>query len=83
MVRYGGNIETRRELVAVVGPNLSVSASISALLAGEGRQRAVTLLCEEVMRPKEETERGREQDLERGKRKCRSHRPAHHGGYEA
>ena len=57
MVRYGGNIETRRELVAVVGPNLSVSASISALLAGEGRQRAVTPLCEEVMRLKEETER--------------------------
>ena len=74
----------RRDLIAAIGPNLSATALISALLAGGDRQRAVTLFCEEVMRLKESTERDREQrSRKRKRRRSRRHLPARLGGDEA
>ena len=71
----------RRDLVAAIGPDLSISALISALLAGEDKRRAVTLFCEEVMLLKESAERAREQRLRRRRRwRRRRHLPAHLGG---
>ena len=73
----------RRDLVAVIGPNLSASALISALLAGGEKKRAVTLFCEEVMQLKESAERDREHRSRKRKRGIRRrHRPARLGGDE-
>ena len=45
--------EQRRALTAVIGPDLSPAAIISALLAGDEKRKAVTSFCEEVISHKE------------------------------
>mgnify|MGYP004579209895 CR=1 FL=1 len=65
--------EQRRTFVTAIAPDLSPPAIISALLAGEGKRKAVTSFCEEVISLKEKAERERERIIP-GRRRGRRRR---------
>ncbi|XP_048002107.1 uncharacterized protein LOC125238727 [Leguminivora glycinivorella] len=52
----------RRDLVAVVGDDLSLPAVVKAMVANERSWKAVLFFCEDVMSQKEAAEREREAD---------------------
>lgn len=54
--------ELRRDLVAVVGPDLSLPSVVRAMLGSDTAWAAVASFCEDAISQKEEAERGREND---------------------
>ena len=54
--------ETRRSLIAVIGPDLSLPGLVNAMLEDERSWVAIASFCEHVMSQKEAAERAREDD---------------------